>query len=153
MIYVKEGMGAVIQFRRIVADAILPCKAHEDDACFDVYASNNVDIYPGDTGIVSTGFEIAIPEGYAGLVCSRSGLAARQNVFVLNAPGIIDAGYRGELRVILQNASKYDVLTVAAGDRVAQLLLHKVLPATCVEVDTFPGETARGAGGFGSTGK
>jgi len=156
MIYTKEGvpsMGAAIQFRRIDSDAKLPRKAHADDACFDVYASNYTNIYPGDTGIISTGFEIALPEGYAGLVCSRSGLAARDSVFVLNAPGMIDAGYRGELKVILHNASKHHVLAVEAGDRVAQLFLQKVLPATCVEVDAFLDETTRGSGGFGSSGK
>lgn len=156
MNYSEEGAprkGAVIQFRRIVADAKLPRKAHADDACFDVYASNYTNIYPGDTGIISTGFEIALPEGYAGLVCSRSGLAAKESVFVLNAPGMIDAGYRGELRVILHNASKHAVLTVDRGDRVAQLFVQRVLPATCVEVDAFLGETTRGAGGFGSSGK
>lgn len=146
-------MGAAIQFRRIDPDAKLPRKAHADDACFDVYASNNVDIYPGTNAIISTGFEIGLPEGYAGLVCSRSGLAAKERVFVLNAPGMIDAGYRGELKVILYNASKHAVFQVDAGDRVAQLFIQRVLPATCVEVDEFVDQTTRGVGGFGSSGK
>lgn len=146
-------MGAVIQFRRIDTDAKLPCKAHADDACFDVYASNSVDIYPNTNAIISTGFEIGLPDGYAGLVCSRSGLAAKESVFVLNAPGMIDAGYRGELRVILHNANEHSVFTVQKGERVAQLFLQKVLPATCVEVDEFMYKTTRGVGGFGSSGK
>jgi dUTP pyrophosphatase len=143
---------AVIQFRRIDSEAKLPRKAHADDACFDLYSSNHVDIYPGTTGIVSTGFEIALPEGYAGLVCSRSGLAASESVFVLNAPGMIDAGYRGELKVILHNANKHAVFSITPGVRVAQLFIQRVLPFTAVEVDEFLDETTRGQGGFGSTG-
>jgi dUTP pyrophosphatase len=156
MIYTNEGvpsMGAVIQFRRIDAKAEVPRKAHADDACFDLYSSSYVNIYPGTTAVISTGFEIALPKGYAGLVCSRSGLAAKHRVFVLNAPGMIDAGYRGELKVILYNASKHSVFQVDPGDRVAQLFLQKVPPAACVEVKDFADATTRGAGGFGSSGK
>jgi dUTP pyrophosphatase len=146
-------MGAVIQFRRITEEATIPRKAHADDACFDIYSSNYTNIYPGTNAIISTGFEIALPNGYAGLVCSRSGLAAKERVFVLNAPGMIDAGYRGELKVILYNASKHHVFQIDRGDRVAQLFIQKVLPATCVEVAAFADDTTRGAGGLGSSGK
>jgi dUTP pyrophosphatase len=132
-------------------DAILPKKAHSDDACFDLYSAEEFHLDPGAIRVVSTGYNIALPQGYAGLVCSRSGLAAKLGIFVLNSPGIIDAGYRGELKVILHNSVMWHK-TFKVGDRIAQLLIQKVLPFTAVEVDQFEDETTRGAGGFGSTG-
>jgi len=146
-------LGGVVEFKKLSFGATLPSKAHSDDACFDLYTAEYWQLYPGETHAVSTGYNIALPKGYAGLVCSRSGLAANNSVFVLNAPGMVDAGYRGELKVILHNASD-DLVTIQAGDRIGQLFIQKVLPFICVEVDEFSDEkTDRGEGGFGSTGQ
>lgn len=145
-------LGGVVELRKVHVKAKLPSKAHSDDACFDLYSADRLKLWPGQTRVVGTGYEIALPRGYAGLVCSRSGLAAKSGVFVLNAPGMVDAGYRGELRVILHNTSE-DLFAVNVGDRIGQLFIQKVLPFICVEVDEFSDEnTDRGEGGFGSTG-
>jgi dUTP pyrophosphatase len=141
-----------IKFMRISQDAVLPAKAHFDDACFDLYASENRSIWGGRTAIVCTGFNIAIPEGYVGLVCSRSGLSANKALFVLNAPGVIDAGYRGELKVILYNLHERP-FEINVGDRIAQLMLQKVPDCMVAEVESFEDITTRGVGGFGSTGQ
>lgn len=138
-----------IRFQRIVDEAKLPSKAHEDDACFDLYSATEITVRAQSPALVATGFNVAIPDGHVGLVCSRSGMASR-GVFVANAPGIVDAGYRGELKVILYNTRDTD-FTVLAGDRIGQLMLQPVLPTECVEVDSLE-ETDRGTGGFGSTG-
>lgn len=140
-----------VKFRRNTPEARLPSKAHESDACFDLYAAESEDIFPGDTVMVNTGFDIAIPEEHVGLVCSRSGNASR-GLVVANAPGIVDAGYRGPLKVILHNNSE-DVWHVGHGDRIAQLMVQKVLPTICTEVYELDLDTDRGTGGFGSSGK
>lgn len=146
-------LGGVVEFTRLRHEAQIPSKAHSDDACFDLYSADHWDLFPNETKAISIGFNVALPKGYAGLVCSRSGLAANCGVFVLNAPGMIDAGYRGELKVILHNTSA-DLFTVKVGDRIGQLFIQKVLPFICVEVDQFSDEqTDRGEGGFGSTGQ
>lgn len=145
-------MANVIKFLRLTDEAKLPTKAHEDDACFDLYSSDKVIIPPGRTLLVSTGFSIAIPEGHTGLVCSRSGLAAKEGVFVLNAPGVVDAGYRGPLKVVLHNTSDRPYY-VERLDRVAQLLLQKVLHCEAVEVQELADDTTRGTTGFGATGR
>jgi len=145
-------MGGVIEFVRTHDEAKLPSKAHSDDACFDLFAVEDRELWPGDVVTVDTGFRVGLPKGYAGLVCSRSGLAARNGVFVLNAPGMIDAGYRGNLKVILHNTQERP-LKIKAGDRIGQLFIQKVLPFICAEVDEFSDEqTDRGEGGLGSTG-
>jgi len=150
--YDSATLGGVVELKKLLFEAKLPNRAHSDDACFDLYSAQHWDISPEETVAITTGYNIALPKGYAGLVCSRSGLASRNGVFVLNAPGIVDAGYRGELKVILHNTSE-DLFTVRVGDRIGQLFIQKVLPFVCVEVDQFSDEqTDRGEGGFGSTG-
>lgn len=147
-----KTQGVVVRFVRTTYEATLPRKAHADDACFDLYAAERVILRPHERAAVPTGFNVAIPNGYVGLVCSRSGLAFHRGVSVLNAPGVIDAGYRGELKVILHNANPDKIASFEFGDRIGQLLLQKVLPTAVVEVDSFDDETTRGEGGLGSTG-
>lgn len=130
--------------------AVVPKLATEGSAGADLCSSVEVTIYPGETKLVKTGINISIPLGYAGFVCSRSGLALKQNVFVLNAPGIIDSDYTGDVGVILHNASD-DRFVVEVGDRIAQLLIVKCEYFWFNEVDELQ-KTERGDGGFGSTG-
>lgn len=139
----------IVRFQRLRDEAKLPTKAHADDACFDLYSAQPVGLEPGKQATVTTGFNIAIPDGYVGLVCSRSGMASR-GVFVTNAPGVVDAGYRGELKVLLHNAG-HAFQGFEAGYRIAQLMVVPVIPAVCAEVPTLD-ETTRGEKGFGSTG-
>jgi dUTP pyrophosphatase len=151
------GPGAIrpvttIKFLRTSEAAKLPCKAHEDDAAYDLHSAVRRDIWPGDTMIIDTGFKVAIPSGYVGLVCSRSGLAAKEGVFVLNSPGVIDAGYRGDLLVILCNTGSRP-FEVEVGDRVGQLMLQEVKDCRVMEVSDFRDGTTRGESGLGSTGK
>lgn len=127
-----------------------PRFAHPGDAGADLAAAEAMTIASGDRALVSAGFSLAIPDGYAGLVLPRSGLAIRSGVTVLNAPGLIDAGYRGEVKVALINHSDVD-FEVAIGDRIAQLVIVAVSQPEYVEVDTLT-DTSRGEGGFGSTG-
>jgi dUTP pyrophosphatase len=129
----------------------LPARARPDDAGLDLYAAETTTIEPGGRALVPTGIALAIPTGYAGLVLPRSGLALRHGLTLLNTPGLIDAGYRGEVKVLLVNHDRAAV-TVARGDRIAQLVIQRVEPAELVEVDELP-PTDRGAGGFGSTGR
>jgi dUTP pyrophosphatase len=129
--------------------APLPKLATPGSACYDLVAAEQAFIPPRGTKVVSTGLKVQLPSGYVGLVCSRSGLAAKHRVFVLNAPGVIDSDYRGELKVIL--ASLDGAYMVEAGDRIAQLM---VIPATTLPVflGVVQDNTDRGSGGFGSTG-
>ena len=127
-----------------------PKFAHPGDAGADLAAAEPTTIAPGERALVSAGFSMAIPDGFAGLVLPRSGLAIRSGVTVLNAPGLIDAGYRGEVKVVLINHSDVD-FEVAIGDRIAQLVIVAVNQPEDVEVDTLP-DSSRGHGGFGSTG-
>lgn len=142
--------GVTISFVRNHKDAMLPSMAHSDDACYDLFSVEEAKILPG-CRVIDTGFSIGLPPGYVGLVCSRSGLASR-GIFVANAPGIIDAGYRGPLKVVLYNSTANDY-TVHKGDRIGQLMIQKVLPSVAVEVEEFWDETTRGSKGFGSTGR
>ncbi|HSE92340.1 MAG TPA: dUTP diphosphatase [Methylomirabilota bacterium] len=128
----------------------LPEYARPGDAGLDLRAAESVTLSPGTRALVPTGIAVAIPEGYAGFVLPRSGLALRQGVTVLNAPGLIDAGYRGEIKVLLVNHDARSV-TVARGDRIAQLVVQRVERAELLEADDLPGSD-RGTGGFGSTG-
>ena len=139
-----------LQMRRLHPDAVLPQRAHDGDAGLDLVAVEDVVFEPGQRHAVATGWALAVPFGWVGLVHPRSGLALRQGLTVANAPGTIDAGYRGELKVILVNLGA-DPVTVTAGDRIAQLVLQEVGQPTVVEVDDLD-DTARGSGGFGSTG-
>ena len=136
--------------RRLRPDAVLPSYAHPGDAGLDLAAVEPVRLEPGERAAVPTGLAVAIPDGWVGLVHPRSGLARRHGLTVANAPGTIDAGYRGEVQVLLVNLGSEPV-EVAAGERVAQLLLQEVGRARVIEVEDLD-ETVRGAGGFGSTG-
>jgi dUTP pyrophosphatase len=128
----------------------LPRYAHPGDAGADLHACEQLTIDPGDYALVATGVSMAIPEGYGGFVLPRSGLAARSGVTVLNAPGLIDSGYRGELKVALINHGPAP-LGIEVGDRIAQLVIMAVSTPEYVEVDALE-DTDRGSGGFGSTG-
>jgi dUTP pyrophosphatase len=141
-----------LRFRRLSPDARPPAQAHDGDAGYDLHAAEAVTIAPGERASVGTGIAVAIPRGRAGLVVPRSGLAARNGISVVNAPGLIDSGYRGELRVLLLNTDRSEAFAVDPGDRIAQLVLVEVGTPELEEVDELD-ETARGAGGFGSTGR
>ena len=129
----------------------MPARAREGDAGLDLYASEAVTIEPGARALIPTGIALAIPEGYAGFVLPRSGLALRQGLTLLNTPGLIDAGYRGEVKVLLVNHDRA-AATIARGDRIAQLVIQRVEPVELVEVEELP-PSDRGTGGFGSTGR
>jgi dUTP diphosphatase len=135
---------------RVDADLPLPAYARADDAGLDLHAAAAVTLKPGDRALVATGIALAIPAGFAGFVLPRSGLALRHGVTVLNTPGLIDAGYRGEIKVLLVNHGSAPV-TLQRGDRVAQLVVQRVEHVAVVPVAELP-DSSRGAGGFGSTG-
>jgi dUTP pyrophosphatase len=142
-----------IPVRRLEPTLPLPAAAHEGDAGYDLRAREAVILAPGGgRAAVATGIAVAIPPGCAGLVLPRSGLALRHGVTCLNAPGLIDAGYRDEIRVILVNHDPVDAFSIEVGDRIAQLVIQAVETVEWVEVDDL-GESARGLGGFGSTGR
>jgi len=142
----------VLRFRRLSLAATAPERSHADDAGYDLRAAEAAVLEPGERASVGTGIALEIPQGYGGLVLPRSGLAARHGISLVNAPGLIDAGYRGEVRVLLLNTDRSETFSVQAGDRIAQLLLvrHEALE---VEEAQELAETARGEGGFGSTGR
>lgn len=140
-----------LPFTRLSEAARAPRRAHEGDAGYDLFAAEEARLGPGERASVGTGIAVAIPEGCAGLVLPRSGLAMRHGISVVNAPGLIDAGYRGELRVLLLNTDRSEPFEVAPGDRIAQLVISRVESPDLVELESLD-ETARGAGGFGSTG-
>ncbi|MDO5661894.1 MAG: dUTP diphosphatase [Brachybacterium sp.] len=133
------------------AGATLPSRAHQDDAGLDLYSTEDVEIGPGERALVSTGVRLALPVGTVGMVCPRSGLAARHGVTVLNGPGIVDAGYRGEVKVALLNTDRGTSVQLHAGDRIAQLVILPVVPLDPVAVEDLP-TTVRADGGFGSSG-
>lgn len=141
----------VIPIRRLDPDLPLPAYSHPGDAGADLVAAEEAELAPGGRAAVRTGIAVAIPEGYVGLVHPRSGLAARLGVTVLNAPGTVDAGYRGEVLVILVNHDREKTVKISRGDRIAQLVVQRVERAAFHVVDTLD-DTARGAGGTGSTG-
>ena len=136
---------------RLAPDLPLPAYAHPGDAGADLVAARDVALGPGERQLVPTGVAIALPPGYVGLVHPRSGLAARLGVTVLNAPGTVDAGYRGEIMVILVNHDRANSVTISRGDRIAQLVVQRVERAHFHVVDELP-DSSRGAGGHGSTG-
>ncbi|PYM43022.1 MAG: dUTP diphosphatase [Candidatus Rokuibacteriota bacterium] len=129
----------------------LPTYAREGDAGLDLHAAHDVTLPPGGRALVGTGLAVAIPPGHAGFVLPRSGLALSRGVTILNAPGLIDAGYRGELKVLLVNHDAETTVTLRRGERVAQLVVQRVERAEPVPVDELPA-SERGAAGFGSTG-
>lgn len=141
----------ILRFRRLSDSARPPARAHDGDAGYDLYADEPARLGPGERTSVGTGIAVAIPDGHAGLVLPRSGLAARHGISVVNAPGLIDSGYRGELRVLLLNTDREHTFEVAPGDRIAQLMLVRVEGPSLEEAEELD-ETGRGAGGFGSTG-
>jgi dUTP diphosphatase len=138
--------------QRLNAGVPLPARAHPGDAGLDLHAAEDVVLKPGERASVATGIAVAIPEGYAGFVVPRSGLAARHGVGLVNAPGTIDSGYRGEIRVLLINLDQSEMVELNRGERIAQLVVQRVEDATLREVDELP-LSARGEGGFGSTGR
>lgn len=129
-----------------------PSYAHPGDAGADLRAAQDVELLPGERIVVGTGLAIALPDGYAAFVHPRSGLAAEHGVTLVNAPGTVDAGYRGEIRVTLINTDLKEAVRLRRGDRIAQLVIQKVERAVFREVEGLPG-SVRGAGGFGSTGR
>jgi dUTP pyrophosphatase len=141
-----------IQITRLRDDAVLPARAYVGDAGLDLAACEQHQLGPGERALVGTGLAVAIPEGHAGLVAPRSGLAVEHGITIVNAPGIVDSGYRGELRVILHNTDRQETFVVEPGMRIAQLLVVPVPEASLREVDELPA-SERGEGGFGSSGK
>jgi dUTP pyrophosphatase len=140
-----------LRVARLDARARLPTRAHPGDAGLDLYAVEAAVLAPGERASIPTGIAVEIPPGHAGLVLPRSGLAARHGISVVNAPGLIDADYRGEVRVLLLNTDREHAFELAAGDRIAQLVIVAVATSDVEEVPTLT-DTARGAGGFGSSG-
>ncbi len=140
-----------VLIKRIDPDLPLPARSHPGDAGVDLVAAADVDLAPGARAVVSTGVAIALPDGYAAFVHPRSGLAARHGVTIVNAPGTVDAGYRGEIRVTLLNTDPAQAVRFQRGDRIAQLIIQRVATPVFHEVDSLPG-SARGENGFGSTG-
>ncbi len=140
-----------LRCRRLDERAVLPTRAHDGDAGLDLHALEPAVLAPGERASVGTGIAVEIPPGQAGLVLPRSGLAARHGISVVNAPGLIDSGYRGELRVLLLNTDRQSPFEIAAGARIAQLVLVSVALPVAVEVDALD-DSERGAGGFGSSG-
>jgi dUTP pyrophosphatase len=136
---------------RVDPDVPLPAYAQQDDAGADLVSAQDIDLAPGERALVRTGIAIALPPGYAAFVHPRSGLAAKHGVTVVNAPGTIDAGYRGEVTVILLNTDPVRPVSFRRGDRIAQLVVQRVERATFREVAALP-DSARGDDGFGSTG-
>lgn len=136
---------------RLDPDLPLPAYEHPGDAGLDLRARVDVTLAPGERQLVPTGIAIALPAGYVGLVCARSGLAVRHGIGLVNAPGVIDAGYRGEIGVVLVNHDRDAAVTLRRGDRIAQLVVQQVAQADLIEVADLPG-SHRGEGGFGSTG-
>lgn len=141
----------VLRMTRLDPDLPLPVRAHPTDAGIDLHAVRDCELAPGRRELVGTGVAIALPPGYVGLIHPRSGLAARAGLSIVNAPGTVDAGYRGEIKVNLVNLDPDEPVRIARGDRIAQLLVQKVELWDVVEVDALD-ETDRGAGGHGSTG-
>jgi dUTP pyrophosphatase len=139
--------------RLLTETARLPSRAHPDDAAFDLHADETMQLAPGGRAAVPTGIALALAPGTCGLVLPRSGLAARHGITVLNAPGLIDPGYRGEVMVILHNSDREEPFAIERGDRVAQLLILRGEPAELMAVAGELDATARGAGGLGSTGR
>jgi dUTP pyrophosphatase len=136
--------------RRLRADAVLPARAYAGDAGLDLAACERVELAPGERALVGTGLAVAIPEGYAGLVQPRSGLATRHGISIVNTPGLVDSGYRGELRVALLNTDPREAFVVEPGMRIAQLVVVPVPEVEPVEMDELP-DSERGVRGFGST--
>lgn len=139
-----------VAVRRLREEAVLPGQAYDGDAGFDLAACDEIRLGPGERAVVPTGIAVEIPDGYAGFVQPRSGLAARHGIAIVNSPGLIDSGYRGEIRVVLLNTDLSDSFTVERGMRVAQLVIAPVAAVRLIEVDELA-TSDRGARGFGSS--
>jgi len=140
-----------VAVRRLRDDAVLPTRAYEGDAGFDLVACDSVELGPGERAVVPTGLAVEIPEGYAAFVQPRSGLAARHGITIVNSPGLVDSGYRGEVLVVLRNTDNKESFTVEPGMRIAQLVVLKVPEVALTEVEALA-ESERGARGHGSSG-
>jgi dUTP pyrophosphatase len=149
---VTDSANPEVLLLRLDPDLPPPSYAHPGDAGADVVTAVDVTIGPGERAVVPTGIAIALPEGYAAFVHPRSGLAARHGLTIVNAPGTVDAGYRGEVMVILHNSDPREPVALRRGDRIAQLVVQRVERASFVAVDELPG-SSRGSGGHGSTGR
>ena len=141
-----------LRFALLSEEARLPVRAHDGDAGLDLFASEFAHVGPGERWSVGTGVAVEIPEGHAGLVLPRSGLAQKHGIALVNAPGLIDSGYRGEIMVLLLNTDPAEIFRVELGDRIAQLLITPIATPEPVEAVEL-GESARGEGGFGSSGR
>ena len=139
-----------LPIQRLREEAIVPERAYAGDAGLDLAACERAELGPGERAVVGTGLAVAIPNGYAGFVQPRSGLAARHGISVVNAPGLIDSGYRGEVRVVLLNTDRAEAFVIEPGMRIAQLVVLPVPALELVEVDELP-ESERGVRGFGSS--
>jgi dUTP pyrophosphatase len=139
-----------VPVRRLREDATVPRQAYDGDAGFDLAACESVELGPGERASVPTGIAVEIPEGYAGFVQPRSGLAARHGITIVNSPGLVDSGYRGEIRVVLLNTDRREAFRVEPGTRIAQLVIAPVASARLVEVDELA-TSERGTRGFGSS--
>ena len=147
----SAGPVGVLQFVKLRIEATLPTRAHDDDAGLDLYAAESARLAPGARVSVGTGLAVQIPAGIGGLVLPRSGMALKHGVTLANSPGLIDPGYRGELRVLLLNTDRTQEFQISAGDRIAQLLLVPVAHASPRLAEALDDST-RGEGGFGSSG-
>jgi dUTP pyrophosphatase len=141
-----------LRVAKLKDNAVIPTRAHPGDAGLDLYSTESAHLGPGERWSVGTGIALEIPEGHAGLVLPRSGLAREHGIALVNAPGLIDAGYRGEVRVLLLNTDPAETVRIEAGARIAQLVVTPVAIAAPVEV-TELSDSARGEGGFGSSGR
>ena len=139
-----------VAVRRLREDAVVPRQAYEGDAGLDLVACEELTLAPGERGIVPTGIAVEIPEGYAGFVQPRSGLAARHGIGIVNSPGLVDSGYRGEIRIVLINTDSSQPFTVEPGMRIAQLVVVPVASVRLIEVDELA-TSERGTRGFGSS--
>ena len=146
-----SGGNVVVRIHRLSDDVVLPSYAHAGDAGMDLRSTETVTLQPFERRLVATGLAVAIPDGYAGLVLPRSGLAIKKGLTVANTPGLIDAHYRGELKVIAINVDPQNPVTIEAGDRIAQLVIQRIPEVQLLEVEELD-HTDRGEGGFGSSG-
>ena len=143
-------MTVELPIRRLRDDAVVPARAYDGDAGLDLAACERAEVAPGDRATIGTGLAVAIPDGYAGFIQPRSGLAARSGITIVNSPGLVDSGYRGELKIILLNTDQHDTFVVEPGMRIAQLVVMRIPAVDPVEVEELP-ESERGVRGFGSS--
>jgi dUTP pyrophosphatase len=139
-----------LPFKRLDENATLPVRAYPGDAGLDLASAERVELAPGERALIGTGLAVAIPEGHAGLVQPRSGLAANHGITIVNAPGLVDSGYRGELKIILLNTDREQTFVVEPGMRIAQLMIVAVATPESIEVTELP-DSERGEKGFGSS--